>query len=93
VWSALSIAGAVYAWSYDQLLLLVPLTVAAGVLRRADGGAARRLLLAGFGLLVAVAPLLYGLAFLRGRETASAILPALMFGLIVWRMWPLRLAP
>jgi len=93
VWSSLSIAGAVYAWSYDQLLLLVPLTLAAGALRRADSTAARHLLLAGFGLLLAVAPLLYGLALLRGRETASAVLPATMFAVIVWRMWRLRLAP
>lgn len=89
-WSALSIAGAVYAWSYDQLLLLVPLTVAVGVLGRIDPVAGRRLLLAGFGLLMAGAPLLYGLAFLRGRETASAILPAVIFVLIAWRLWPVR---
>jgi hypothetical protein len=92
VWSALSIAGAIYAWSYDHLLLLVPLILAAGVLTRTDRVAARRLLLAGLGLLLAASPLLYGLALLRGRETASAVLPVIAFTLIVWRLWPLRSA-
>jgi len=77
LWSALGVAGAPYLWSYDQLLLLVPLALAAGAL--ADRRAARVVALAGIAALLVLSPLLYALAVARHRESFSAFLPAAMF--------------
>ena len=72
-----SLAVAPYGWSYDQLLLLVPI----GVALAAIGGLAGRALIA---LVATVLPWsLYVLAFRRGGEELSVITPVLVFALLV----------
>lgn len=88
-WLALSSAGVVYSWSYDHLLLLVPLVIAGGVLQT-EGRRAWCVVLPGAALLLFGSPLLYALAIFRHRETFSAIVPVLMFVIIVLGLWPLR---
>lgn len=91
VWLALSSAGAIYTWSYDHLLLLVPLAIAASVLLARDRPRrARAVVVGGLGTLLVLSPLLYALAVARHRESFSALIPVLIFGLIVVALWPCR---
>lgn len=91
VWLALSSAGAVYTWSYDDLLLLVPITIASSVLLARRGpGAARRLALGSVAVLFVLSPLFYALAVARHRESFTAAIPVLLFGVIVVSLWPYR---
>jgi len=90
VWLALSVVGAPYLWSYDHLLLLAPLIIAAGALGRRDRRAAACLLLAGVAALVLLSTALYGLAVVRQRESFSAVVPLLVYVAIVGSLWPSR---
>lgn len=90
VWLALSAAGAVYTWSYDHLLLLVPIAVAGSVLHRQGARHARTLILGTLGILFAVSPLFYALAVARHRESFSAAIPAAVFVVLVVALWPYR---
>jgi Glycosyltransferase family 87 len=91
VWLALSSAGAIYSWSYDDLLLLVPIVITASVLVARRGVApARAFAVGALGILFIVAPLLYALAVARHRESFSAVIPVLVFALIVTSLWPYR---
>lgn len=90
VWLALSLAAAPYLWSYDHLILLGPLVIAAGALSRRDAAAARRLLIAGLAVLVLLSPILYAVAVARGRESFSALVPLLFFVAIAAALWPSR---
>lgn len=79
-WLALSGAGAIYSWSYDYLLLLVPLVMTAGVLvGRHDDRGARRLALATAAFGILVTPLFYALAVARHDETFSVVIPIVAF--------------
>lgn len=79
-WLAVSILAAPYAWSYDHLLLLVPLALTAG-----SAPPRRGLLVAATGviILVGLGPLMYFLAVVRGRETASGIVALAIFVLVL----------
>ncbi|HEV2011604.1 MAG TPA: glycosyltransferase family 87 protein [Candidatus Limnocylindria bacterium] len=91
VWLALSSAGAIYTWSYDDLLLLVPIVIAASVLLARRGPArARSFALGAVGVLFVVSPLLYTLAVVRHRESFTAVVPVALFVAIVVRLWPYR---
>ena len=90
VWLALSLAAAPYLWSYDHLVLLTPLVIAAGALSRRDPRAGGRLLVAGLAALVLFSPVLYGVAVARGRESFSALVPLLFFVSIAVALWPAR---
>ena len=91
VWLALSSAGAVYTWSYDGLLLLVPITVASSVLLvQRRPAASRRLALGAVAVLFIVSPLFYALAVARHRESFTAAIPVLLFLVIVVSLWPYR---
>jgi hypothetical protein len=90
MWSAVSVAGALYAWSYDHLLLVVPLIIAAGAIREVSPARARWLVVGGAAMLVLVSPSLYSIALARGRETYSAILPAAFVVVIAVLCWPVR---
>jgi hypothetical protein len=90
-WLALSSAGAIYSWSYDHVLLFVPLVIASGVLAVAGReGAARRLAIAGALVLLVVSPAFYALGVRRHDETFSVAVPVLFFVAIVWSLWPYR---
>jgi hypothetical protein len=68
VWIALSISFAVYAWSYDHVVLVVPLVLA--LARRGT-----RLVALGSGCFLLVPTLLYTVATARDNESFSAIVP------------------
>lgn len=90
MWSAISVAGALYSWSYDHLLLVVPMILAAGAIRGVSPARARWLVIGGAAALALLSPVLYGVALVRGRETYSAILPVLFVIAIGTLCWPVR---
>jgi hypothetical protein len=91
VWLALSSAGAIYSWSYDQVLLFVPLTIACGVLVAAGRErAATRLALGGAFTLLLISPLFYVLGVIRHDETFSIAVPVAFFAAISFALWPYR---
>jgi len=77
-----SLAVALHGWSYDELQLLIPLSVL--VERIGLGSVARRIVRAALALGASLMPwLLYAIAFRRGGEELSAITPLAVFGLLV----------
>ena len=93
VWLALSSAGAIYSWSYDHVLLFVPLVVASGVLVAAGRErAATRLALGGALVLLVVSPVFYAIGVARHDETFSIAIPVAFFIAIAWALWPYRSA-
>jgi hypothetical protein len=71
-----------HGWSYDQLHLLVPLTVAVALVAPRDVAHRTRWMVA-FAGLVALSWLLYAVAFERGGEEWSAVTPVLFFAALV----------
>ena len=91
IWLALSSAGAIYSWSYDQVLLFVPLVITCGVLAAAGREhAMTRLALGGAAALLFVSPLFYVLGVARHDETFSIAVPLAFFAAIAWSLWPYR---
>ena len=91
IWLALSSAGAIYSWSYNHVLLFVPLTIACGVLALAGREATlTRLALGGALVLLVVSPILYGIGVARHDETFSVVVPLGFFVAIAWSLWPYR---
>ncbi len=86
-WLALSSAGALYSWSADYEVLLVPVVIAAGVLARRSRVAATRFALAASFAFIGVAPVLYAVAVLRHDETFSVALPAGVFVAVAAALW------
>ena len=91
VWLALSSAGAIYTWSYDDLLLLVPIIIAAHVLYlHRSPRRARSFAMGAVAVLFVISPLFYALAVARHRESFTAAVPVLLFLAIVIALWPVR---
>jgi uncharacterized membrane protein len=86
-WITLSNAGAIYSWSYDQVLLFVPAVITAGILMRRSERAGRRFALAAAGTLLIVSPILYAVAVIRHDETFSVLVPLGFFVAIVAVLW------
>lgn len=86
-WLTLSNAGAIYSWSYDQVLLFVPAVITAGILTRRSERAGRRFALAACLTLLVVSPVLYGIAVARHDETFSVLVPVGFFVAIVLLLW------
>lgn len=86
-WLSLSNAGALYSWSYDQVLLFVPAVITAGILTRRSERAGRNFALAAAGTLLFISPVFYGIAVLRRDETFSALIPIGFFIAIVVLLW------
>lgn len=86
-WLSLSNAGAIYSWSYDQVLLFVPAVITTGILTRRSERAGRRFALAASGTLLLVSPVLYAIAVLRHDETFSVVVPLGFFIAIVMLLW------
>lgn len=86
-WLSLSNAGAIYSWSYDQVLLFVPAVLTTGILARRSERAGRRFAFAASGTLLFVSPVFYGIAVLRHDETFSALVPIGFFVAIVVLLW------
>ncbi len=89
-WLALSGVAAPYTWSYDHILLLVPLVVGAGVVARRSRRAAVLLVVAGTLMLLVVTTLLAVVAAARNLESFSAVVPLAIFAMIVFSLWPQR---
>ena len=92
-WLSLSSAGAIYSWSYDQVLLFVPIVIAAGVLARSSRRDAVRFALAWAGVLLIVSPILYAIGVARHDETFSCVVPDAAFLSIVALLWRRRDLP
>jgi hypothetical protein len=91
IWLALSSAGAIYSWSYDHVLLFVPLVIASGVLAAAGREtAAKRLAIGGALTFLIVSLVFYGIAVWRRDETFSILVPVGFFVAIAWSLWPYR---
>ena len=90
VWLALSAVAAPYTWSYDHLLLLVPLVIATGAVARRSARAAIALVAAGTITLLVVSTLLAVVAAARNLETYTAVVPAAIVVMIVVAAWQLR---
>jgi hypothetical protein len=91
IWLALSSAGAIYSWSYDHVLLFVPLVIASGVLAAAGRElTAKRLAIGGAVTLLLVSPVFYAIGVLRHDETFSIAVPVAFFVAIAWSIWPYR---
>lgn len=88
VWLTVSFLAAPYAWSYDQLVLLVPLAIATGA---AAGHGGRRALLTaatGCALLLLGGLLLHGLvAEARASESLNALVGAAVAALVLASSW------
>jgi hypothetical protein len=91
IWLALSSAGAIYSWSYDHVLLFVPLVIACGVLVAAGRErASRRLAIGGALIFLVVSPIFYAIGVWRHDETFSIAVPVAFFLAIAWSLWPYR---
>lgn len=91
VWLALSGAGAIYSWSYDHVLLFVPIVIAGGVLAASGRERAARLLGIGAALtFLLVSPVFYAIGVARHDETFSIAVPVAFFVAIAWLLWPYR---
>jgi glycosyl transferase family 87 len=92
-WMSLSIVGAPYTNSYDQIVLIVPVLLAAAGLHPLDRRLARVALWAGCAVLLLVTPLLYEVALLRHSETLGGIVPLAIFAIVTATMWRYRRGP
>lgn len=89
MWLALSSAGAIYGWSYDHVLLFVPLVIASGVLAAVGREvAATRLAIGGALTFLLVSPVFYAVGVARHDETFSIAVPVAFFVAIAWLLWP-----
>jgi len=93
VWLALSVVAATYARSYDQVVLLVPLTIAAGTLASRSRVAAVRFAAGSTAVLTIGSIVLYAVAAAREREDTSALIGIVLLSLIVAVLWPQRREP
>ena len=89
-WLSLSPMAALYTWSYDHLVLIVPLVIAIGAAARRSTRTAVFLAVAGSLVFVVGTTLLAIVAALRDQESYNALIPLLLFALIVVVLWPWR---
>ena len=92
IWIAISAAFPVYSWSYDQVVLVVPIVIAAGVIARRSRRVAILVAVFGFTFLLLVPTLLYEIANRRINESYSAFIPLTVLLLLVVSLWPDRRA-
>ena len=92
VWFAISAAFPVYSWSYDQIVLVVPLVIATGVVARRSARRATAVAGAGFTFLLIVPTLLYEIADRRQNESFSAFVPLCVLALVLVAVWTHRRA-
>ena len=89
-WTSLSSAGAIYSWSYDQVLLFVPIVITAGVLARESRAAGTRFAIAWALVLLIVSPIFYAIGVERHDETFSCLVPDAAFVAVVVALWRRR---
>lgn len=85
------IAGALYSWSYDQLVLLVPLVLACGALRQSYPRRARLLLYVGVACLIGLGLVLHAVfAPTRVNESYNGLVSGVLASAMAIALWPLR---
>lgn len=92
VWLPLSLVAAPYVWSYDQTLLVIPLVLGSGAAARRSRRRATGVIIAGALTLLVVSTALAVVAARRHLESYSAIIPLLVFALLIAALWPMRRA-
>lgn len=75
VWLAISATAPIYSWSYDHLLLIVPLVIATAVVGRRSRRAGVTFAAVGFGAFLIVPVLLYVVADARQNESFNIFVP------------------
>jgi hypothetical protein len=75
VWLGISATTPIYSWSYDHLLLIVPLVIAAAVVSRRSRRAGVTFAAVAFGAFLIVPVLLYVVADARQNESFSIFVP------------------
>jgi len=91
VWLVASVVLASYAWSYDHLVLLVPIVLAVGALRF-DRTRATVVGVLSCVALIVEALFLYQLSAARGSQSLNALVPLSVFAVVVGGLWPFRMA-
>jgi Glycosyltransferase family 87 len=90
VWLAISATMPIYSWSYDHLLLIVPLVITTAVVGRRSHRGATAFAGAAFAFFLIVPMLLYVVADARHNESISILVPlAVSLGCIAV-LWPQR---
>lgn len=92
-WISLSSAGAIYSWSYDQVLLFVPIVIAAGLLARTSRRHAVTFTVVWSLIFIIVSPIFYAIGVARHDETFSCLIPDVAFISIVALLWRQRREP
>lgn len=88
-WLAAGFLAAPYAWSYDQLVLLVPLCMASGVAARRSRTIGVLVATAGCAVLLVGGLLLHGLvAAARASESMNAFVAAAAVAIVLAAVWP-----
>jgi hypothetical protein len=90
VWPVLSLLAAPYTNSYDQIVLIVPIVLAAGVLHGRAPRASRAVLWAGAAVLLVATPLMYRVALIRHSETYGALVSLAVFAIVIAALWRYR---
>lgn len=88
VWLAISATTPIYSWSYDHLLLILPLVITTALVERRSRRAAMIFAAVAFGSFLIVPVLLYVVADLRHNESFNILVPlAVTIGCIgmLWR--------
>ena len=89
-WLSLSSAGAIYSWSYDQVVLFVPIVITAGLIARTAPRTGVIFALVWAGVFLLVSPILYAIGVARHDETFSCVVPDAAFLSIVVLLWSRR---
>jgi hypothetical protein len=92
MWLALSPVAAIYAWSYDHVLLIIPLVIATGVALRYSRRVAVVAALSWALLLNVGTTVLAVVAARRDSESYSAVIPLIAYVLVTLLVWPERRA-
>lgn len=90
VLTALSLVVVPYASSYDHILLIVPIVLAAGALLPVSPRASRLVALSGAAVLLVATPIMYGVAVLRHSESLSVVVPLAVFAIVTVALWRFR---
>jgi hypothetical protein len=89
-WISLSSAGAIYSWSYDQVLLFVPIAITAGLLARTSPRQGAAFAALWSLVFIVVSPIFYAIGVARHDETFSCLIPDAAFISIVAVLWRRR---
>lgn len=88
VWLAASVALTTYSWSYDHIVLVVPLVLAMGAAKARRHALTIGLL--GFSALLVEAILLYQLTAVRGSQSLNVVVPLTIFAVVAAGLWSQR---